>query len=214
MWCGLTLMQNMGVAAPLITGTLHFDLDAMIDTSLVRVTTYIPGGNTLTSSRVLSVICLRTMKETCTLGELRSRFRDLREVGFRVIPVHPVVTWHAPTLTLNKERMVLLYEDVVLRLDAVVLLRLHLPPYRGEGAIYCPRILRKRDLLAQLGISISSERTGSDCMCYVNRLVGSNASPVKFPPFCVRVSQPFRFVRARVPQPFPPPCVHCQVGVH
>ena len=85
-----------------------------------------------------------------------------------MIPVHPVVTWHAPTLTLNKERMVLLYEDVVLRLDAVVLLRLHLPPYRGEGAIYCPRILRKRDLLAQLGISISSERTGSDWMCYVN----------------------------------------------
>ena len=44
-WCGLTLMQNMGVAALLITGTLHFDIDAMIDTSLVRVTTYIPGGN-------------------------------------------------------------------------------------------------------------------------------------------------------------------------
>ena len=40
-WCGLTLMQNMGVAAPLITGTLHFDMDVMIDTSLVRVTTYI-----------------------------------------------------------------------------------------------------------------------------------------------------------------------------
>ena len=74
-WCGLTLMQNMGVAAPLITGTLHFDMDAMIDTSLVRVTTYIPGGNTLCSSRVLSVICPRTMQETCTLGELRSRFR-------------------------------------------------------------------------------------------------------------------------------------------
>ena len=28
-WCGLTLMQNMGVAAPLITGTLHFDMDAI-----------------------------------------------------------------------------------------------------------------------------------------------------------------------------------------
>ena len=44
--------------------------------------------------------------------------------------------------------------------------------------------------------------------------VGSNASPVKFPPICVRVSQPFRLVRARVPQPFLPPCVHCQIGGH
>ena len=74
-WCGPTLMQNMVVAAPLLTGILHFDMDAMTDTSLVRVTIYIPGGNTLTSSRVLSVTCLRTTLETCALGELRSRFR-------------------------------------------------------------------------------------------------------------------------------------------
>ena len=78
-------------------------MEAMSDTSLVRVTIYIPGGNTLMSSRVLSVTCLRTTLETCALGELRSRFRDLREVGFRVIPVHPAVTWHALILPLNKE---------------------------------------------------------------------------------------------------------------
>ena len=36
-WCGPTLMQNMVVAAPLLNGTLHFDMDAIItDTSLVR----------------------------------------------------------------------------------------------------------------------------------------------------------------------------------
>ena len=93
-WCGPTLMQNMLVAAPLIFGTLHIDMDAMPDTSLVRVTIYIPGGNTLISSRVLSVTCPRSMMETCALGELRSRFGDLRVVGFRVIPVHPVVTWN------------------------------------------------------------------------------------------------------------------------
>ena len=39
-------MQNMVVAAPLLNGTLHFDMDAITDTSLVRVTIYIPGGNT------------------------------------------------------------------------------------------------------------------------------------------------------------------------
>eukprot|EP00434_Breviolum_minutum_P037054 symbB.v1.2.032844.t1/scaffold3995.1/size82977/8 len=158
-WCGPTLMQNMVVAAPLLNGTLHFDMDAITDTSLVRVTIYIPGGNTLTSSRALTVTC---------------RFSDLRGVSFRVTPVHPVVTWHAPVLPLNKEKMILIYEDVVLQLDAVVVLRLHLPPYCGEGAIYCPRRLRKRDLIAQLGIHMSSEGTGWDCMCYVNSVELTN----------------------------------------
>ena len=133
-WCGPTLMQNMMVAAPLIAGTLQIDMDVTPDMSLVRVTIYIPGGNTLISSRVLSVTCLRTMMETCALGELRSRFGDLRLVGFRVIPVHPVVTWNAPILTLNKEKMVLIYEDVVLQLDAVVFLRHASAPFlRGRS---------------------------------------------------------------------------------
>ena len=131
-WCGPTLMQNMVVAAPLLNGTLYFDMDAITDTSLVRVTIYIPGGNTLTSSRVLTVTCLRALSETCALGELRSRFSDFREVSFRVTPVHPVVTWHAPVLPLNKGKMILIHGDVVLQLDAVVVLRLHLPPYCGE----------------------------------------------------------------------------------
>ena len=164
-------MQNMLVAAPLICGTLHID---MPDTPLVRVTTYIPGGNTLISSRELSVTCQRSMMETCALKELRSRFGDLRVVGFRVIPVHPVFTWNAPFLTLNKEKMVLVYEDVVLQLDAVVYLRLHLPPFYGEGAIYCPRRLRKRELVAQLGLQIPCERTGRACMCYVNSVELTN----------------------------------------
>ena len=149
-------------------------MDAIADTSLVRVTIYIPGGNTLTSSRVLTVTCPRAMLETCALGELRSRFSDLREVSFRVTPVHPVVTWHAPVLPANKETMILIYQDVVLQLDAVVVLRLHLPPYCGEGAIYCPRRLRKQDLKAQLGIYISSDSMGWDCMCYVNSVELTN----------------------------------------
>ena len=124
--------EYVGWRPPLICGTLHIDMDAMPDTSLVRVTIYIPGGNTLISSRELSVTCQRSMMETCALEELRSRFGDLRVVGFRVIPVHPVVTWNAPFLTLKKEKMVLVYEDVVLQLDAVVYLRLHLPPSTGK----------------------------------------------------------------------------------
>ena len=38
-------MQNMMVAAPLIAGTLHIDMDVMPDTSLVRVTIYLPTDN-------------------------------------------------------------------------------------------------------------------------------------------------------------------------
>ena len=148
----------------------------MTDTSLVRVTIHIPGGNTPISSRVLSVTCPRTMLEIWALRTLRSRFSDLREVGFRVIPVHPAVTWNAPILPLNKEKMVLIYEDVVLQLDAVVLLKLHLPPFYGEGAIYCPRRLRKKDLVAQLGLQIPCHRTGSECVCYVNSIELTNGA--------------------------------------
>ena len=62
----------------------------------------------------------------------------------------------------------------MLQLDAVVFLRLHLPPFYGEGAIYCPRRLRKRELVAQLGLQIPCERTGSACMCYVNSVELTN----------------------------------------
>ena len=74
------------------------------------------------------------------------------------------------------EKIVLIYEDVVLQLDAVVFLRLHLPPFYGEGAIYCPRRLRKRELVAQLGLQIPCERTGSECMCYVNSVELTNGA--------------------------------------
>ena len=66
-------------------------------------------------------------------------------------------------------------EDEALQLDAVVLLRLHIPPFFGEGAIYCPRRLRKRDLVAQLGLQIPCAETGNGCMCYVNSVELSNA---------------------------------------
>lgn len=167
-WCGATLMQNMMVAAPLTAALLHLDMDVLPDTSFVRVTTYIPGGNTLMSSRVLTVTSVRTGMERTVLNELRKRFSDLRLVGFRMIPVHPTASWNEPILTSGKEKMVLVYGDETLQLDAVVFLRLHLPPFVGEGAIYCPRRLRKKDLIAQLGLLVPCAANGDDCICYVN----------------------------------------------
>ena len=103
-WCGPTLMQNMVAAAPLTVDLLHLDMDVLPDTSLVRVTTYIPGGDTLMSSRVLTVTCVRTGMESFVLSELRRRFFDLRMVGFRVIPVHPAASWNDPILTSGKKK--------------------------------------------------------------------------------------------------------------
>ena len=85
-------MQNMVVAALLLNCILYFDMDAIADTWLVRITIYIPGGNALTFSQVLTVTCLRAMLDICALGELRSRFSDLGEMCFRITSVHPVVT--------------------------------------------------------------------------------------------------------------------------
>ena len=54
-WCAPTLMQNMVLGAPLLADTLHLDMDVLHDTTLLRVTIYIPGGSTLVSSRKLVV---------------------------------------------------------------------------------------------------------------------------------------------------------------
>lgn len=167
-WGGATLMQNMVVAAPLLVGLLHLDMDVLPDASFARVTTYIPGGNTLMSSRVLTVTTVRTGMELFLHSELRRRFIDLRLVNFRVIPVHPAATWNEPVLVSGREKMVLVYEEEMLQLDAAAFLRLHLPPFFGEGAIYCPRRLRKKDLIDQLGLLVPCAGNGDDCICYVN----------------------------------------------
>ena len=106
-WCGPTVMVNMMAAAPLTVDTLHIDMDVMPDTSLVRVTTYIPGGATLMSSRVLTVTCMRSVMEAVALSELRRRFVDLLLVGFHLVPVHQASSWSEPVLTTGKEKMVL-----------------------------------------------------------------------------------------------------------
>ena len=113
-------------------------------------------------------------------SNLRSRFPDLRLVGFSVLPVHPTASWNEPILTSGKDKRVLVYDEMALQVEAVVLLKLHLPPFSGEGAIYCPRQLRKRDLVAQLGLQALCEEQGEECVCYVNNseLLNSQVSEV------------------------------------
>ena len=93
-------------------------MDVLPDASFARVTTHIPGGNTLLSSRALTVTTVRT--------------------------------------------------GMTLQQDAAAFLRLHLPPFFSEGAIYCPRRLRKNGLIGQLGLVIPCGENGDNCICYVN----------------------------------------------
>ena len=163
-WCSPWMMQNMVAAAPLITTALHVDQDVMLDTSLVRVTTYIPGGDTLVSSRLLTVTCMGTVMETFLLlqicGELGSISYPfiLRPHGMILESLWAKRRWFWYMKMQHYKRM------------RVVFLRLQLPPFFGEGAIYCPRSIRKRDLIAQLGLQTPCGGDGEECMCYVNGL--------------------------------------------
>lgn len=165
--CGLVLLQNLQVSAPLMADFLHVDME-VIEDSKVRVTVYIPGGDTLMSSRVLTISCDRAGMESLILRELHRHFYDLQLVRFQLVPVHLAVTWVAPIITTGQEKLVLVYEEAALQAAAVVLLKLHLPPYFAEGAIYCPKRLKKQDLFGLLGLQFLLEDGGEHHICYVN----------------------------------------------
>ena len=71
-------------------------------------------------------------------SNLRSRFPDLRLVGFSVLPVHPTASWNEPILTSGKDKRVLVYDEMALQVEAVVLLKLHLPPSRVKVPSIAP----------------------------------------------------------------------------
>ena len=74
----------------------------------------------------------------------------------------------------RKDRAVVVYTDDYLRRDASVFLKLSFPPYRDEGAIYCPRRLSKRLLVHQLGLQLVCGVDGDNCFCSVNDAELSN----------------------------------------
>ena len=68
----------------------------------------------------------------------------------------------------QKEKVVTVYTDDVLKLNAVVLLHLRFPPYDEEGAIYTLRRLRLHTLIGQLGLEVVCGQNGDNCLCYIN----------------------------------------------
>ena len=169
-WGSITMLDNIQVGAPLLATTLHLEVEMQFDPQLVRVTVFIPGGNTLFSSRKMVVSCLQAWMEDTVTRNLRSRFPDLCTVGFHLVPAHPSVAYDAPIFAPDRHTLVLVYDDPALREDAVTLLRMDLPNLTREGAIFCPRQLRKQALVAQLGLVGGVNDQLDDLCCYVNNV--------------------------------------------
>ena len=162
------LLDNIWLAAPLIIPQLHIDHVVLADSQLLQVTAFVPGGDTLISSRSLTMIEKRNRVFTILDSMLRQRFTDMRYVGFLLLTAHPSSKWMDPAFSPQKEKVVVVYSEEVLQGSASVLLRLSLPPHDAEGAIYVRRRLRLRYLIRQLGISPLCGDDGDECLCYVN----------------------------------------------
>ena len=168
------LMENIRLAAPLIIPQLHIDQMVLTGPQLLQVTAFVPGGDTLISSRSLTMTEKRNRVFTILDSGLRQRFADMRSVGYLLLTAHPSSKWMDPAFSPQKEKVVVVYSDEVLQGSASVLLRLSLPPHDAEGAIYVRRRLRLRYLIRQLGISILCGDAGAECLCYVNGMELSN----------------------------------------
>ena len=172
--CCRALLDHIVAAAPIIVPQLHVDPVVLPDPQLLQVTAYVPGGDTLISSRSASVADRRDRVYAVLQTLLRQRFPDMSHVGFNVVKVHPSSSMLDPTFLSQKEKVVAVYTDEVLRLNAVVLLRLSFPPYEEEGAIYTLRRLRLHALIGQLGLASLCGQDGDNCLCYINGIELTN----------------------------------------
>ena len=89
------LLDNILLAAPLIIPQLHIDHVVLADSQLLQVTAFVPGGDTLISSRSLTMIEKRDRVFTILDSKLRQRFTDMRYVGFLLLTAHPSSKWMA-----------------------------------------------------------------------------------------------------------------------
>ena len=166
--CGRTLMDNLIAATPIVSPRMHIDPLVLPDPQVVQVSAFVPGGDTLISSRTLMVIHRRDRVFTVLDTALRRQFPDMLHVGFEILTAHPSSKWLDPVYCPQKEKVVIVYTDDFLRRDASVLLRLSFPPYEEEGAVYLPRRLLLRTLVRQCGLSPMCGPDGDNCLCFVN----------------------------------------------
>ena len=88
-----------------------------------HVTAFVPGGDTLISSRSLTMIEKRDRVFTILDSMLRQRFTDMRYVGLLLLTAHPSSKWMDPAFSPQKEKVVVVYSEEVLQGSASVLLQ-------------------------------------------------------------------------------------------
>ena len=147
---------------------MHLDTLVLPDPQVLQITAFVPGGDTLMSSRSLTIIHRRDRVFPLLHAELRLRFPDMLHVGFDILTAHPSSKWQDPLYCPQKDKVVIVYTDDYLRWDASVLLRLCFRPYDEEGAVYCPRRSLMRMLVRQLGLQSLCGIDGDNCLCFVN----------------------------------------------
>ena len=105
--CGRTLMDNILAAAPIVSPRMHIDPLVLPDPQLLQVTAFVPGGDTLISSRSVVVIHRRDRVFTVLDSVLRQRFPDMLHVGFEILTAHPSWKWLDPSFCPQKEKVVI-----------------------------------------------------------------------------------------------------------
>ena len=126
---------------------------------------YIAGGYTLISSRLYERVDVHA--KVVLTGGLHKRFPDLVTVNFDLVKVHSSVSMLDRVVNHAKVHYALapIEEDPV---EAVVVLKLDMPPYVDIGAIFVPQTLTKNRLIMQTGIDIVCGPEGEVCACYHN----------------------------------------------
>ena len=118
------ILENILLAAPLIIPQLHIDQVVLSDPQLLQVTAFVPGGDTLISSRSITMIERRDRVFAILDSKLRQRFPDMMYVGFLLLTAHPSSKWLDPAFCPQREKVVVVYSEEVLQGSASVLLRL------------------------------------------------------------------------------------------
>ena len=159
------LLSELFHSAPLHAATLHTVTEYPSASDVRWSIVYIAGGYTLISSRVYERVDVHA--KVVLTGGLHKRFPDLVEVNFDLVKVHGSISSLDPVVNHAKVHYVLavIEEDPV---EAIVVLKLDMPPYVDIGAIFVPQTLTKNRLIMQTGIDIVCGPEGEVCACYHN----------------------------------------------
>ena len=159
------LLSELFHSAPLHAVTLHTVTEYPSARDVRWSIVYIAGGYTLISSRLYERVDVHAKVDLT--GGLPKRFPDLMTVNFDLVKVHNSVSMLDPVVNHAKIHYALapIEEDPV---EAVVVLKLDLPPYVDIGAIFVPQTLTKNRLIMQTGIDIVCGPEGEVCACYHN----------------------------------------------